>query len=473
MATSVRDAKGNINCMSIVADISDRKRTEAEHAKLLERERTARAEAESANRMKDEFLATLSHELRTPLNAILGWAQLLRTRKFDTKTSDRALETIERQARLQKQLIEDLLDVSRIIQGKMGLNVRWFDIVEAIELAMNSVSLMAGAKSIEIDAFVDPEVGLVWGDPERLQQIVWNLLSNAIKFTPAGGRVEVELCLGSGEWEDGEMGRGGDGEMGRGGDGEVKSSSGSLGLSSSPSRPEPMSYVELKVRDTGKGISPEFLPYVFERFRQADGSVTRTYGGLGLGLAIVRHLVELHGGTVSAQSNGESQGATFIVRLPLKQGIRDRAEEISPTATSSLTTDEDTPDRQLSGLQVLVVEDEADTREFLAALLEEYGATAIAVGTVADAIAALEQWQPDILVSDIGMPLEDGYSLIRKVRALEASQREHLPALALTAYAREQDRAQALAAGYDDHIAKPVEAERLVAALTNLVDISE
>ncbi len=242
----------------------------------------------------------------------------------------------------------------------------------------------------------------------------------------------------------------------------------------SPSLPLSQShYVELRVRDTGKGISAEFLPYVFERFRQADGSITKTYGGLGLGLAIVRHLVELHGGTVSAQSEGEGQGATFIVRLPLKQGIRDRALKILPTPVSSVPTEEDPPSSQISGLQILVVEDEADTRDFLTALLEDYGATAIAVASVPEAIAALERWQPDILVSDIGMPFEDGYSLIRKVRAKEASQGQHLPALALTAYAREQDRARALAAGFDDHLVKPVEPQQLLAALTNLVDISE
>ncbi|MDF0556202.1 PAS domain S-box protein [Kamptonema sp. UHCC 0994] len=435
-ATSVYDAKGNINCMSIVADISDRKRAESERAQLLDRERAARAEAESANRMKDEFLATLSHELRTPLNAILGWAQLLRSRNFNETTTARALETIERQARLQKQLIEDLLDVSRIIQGKLCLNVRWFDLVETLEVAMNSVSLMAGAKSIEIDAFVDPAVGLAWGDAERFQQVIWNLLSNAIKFTPAGGQVEVELRLETGEWGDG----------GHGG-------------------------VEMTVRDTGKGISAEFLPYVFERFLQADGSVTRSYGGLGLGLAIARHLVELHGGTISAQSEGEGKGATFTVRLPLKQGIETREVGISPT-TASLPSAETPSSNELSDLQVLVVDDETDTSEFLVALLEEYGATAIAVASVGEAIAVLEGWQPDILVSDIGMPIEDGYSLIRKVRALEAFEGEHLPALAITAYAREQDRSQALAAGFDAHIAKPVEPEQLVAVLANLAVIA-
>ena len=480
-ATSVRDAKGNINCMSIVADIGDRKRAESERAQLLDRERTARAEAESANRMKDEFLATLSHELRTPLNAILGWAQLLRSRNFNEATTARALETIERQARLQKQLIEDLLDVSRIIQGKLCLNVRWFDLVETLEVAMNSVSLMAGAKSIEIDTFVDPAVGLVWGDAERFQQVVWNLLSNAIKFTPPGGQVEVELRLGSGEWGAEEMGSGGAGErrrwgieeMGRWGDGEMED--GNLPSAPSPPsfpppqspHPESTSYVEITVRDTGKGIAAEFLPYVFERFRQADGSVTRTYGGLGLGLAIARHLVELHGGTINAHSEGEGKGSTFIVRLPLKQGIDNRGLGILPTVPS-LPSVEVPPPNELSGLQVLVVEDETDTRDFLVALLEEYGATAIAVASVEEAIAALEHWQPDMLVSDIGMPFEDGYSLIRKVRALEAFQGEHLPALALTAYAREQDRVQALAAGFDAHIAKPVEPKQLLAALANL-----
>ncbi|HLO47038.1 MAG TPA: response regulator, partial [Kamptonema sp.] len=260
---------------------------------------------------------------------------------------------------------------------------------------------------------------------------------------------------------------------GDGGDGGVKSSPVSESSSPvSPSRPKSsIPYVELIVRDTGKGISAEFLPYVFERFLQADGSVTKSYGGLGLGLAIVRHLVELHGGTVSAQSDGEGQGATFIVRLPLKQGIRDRDLEILPIASSSVSSENEQPPSQLSGLQVLVVEDDADARQFLGTLLEEYGVTAIAVRSVAEAIAVLERWQPDILVSDIGMPLEDGYSLIRKVRAKETSQRQHLPAVALTAYAREQDRVQALAAGYDEYIAKPVDPEQLLGALVNLVNI--
>ncbi|OCR00613.1 hypothetical protein BCD67_11580 [Oscillatoriales cyanobacterium USR001] len=291
-------------------DLTEIKQVEAERLQLLDRERAARAEAESANRMKDEFLATLSHELRTPLNAILGWAQLLCTRKFDETMTARALETIERQARLQKRLIDDILDVSQIIQGKLCLNVRWFDIVEMIELAMNSVSLMAGAKSIELDAIVDPEVGLIWGDVERLQQVVWNLLANAIKFTPQGGRVEVALRLMTIEnSEDLPISKSWD----------LCASSSNTMLSKSA-----ISYVEIRVSDNGKGISPKFLPFVFERFRQADSSVTRIYGGLGLGLAIVRHLVELHGGVVTAESEGEGKGATFTVRLPLKQGTRDR-----------------------------------------------------------------------------------------------------------------------------------------------------
>jgi PAS domain S-box-containing protein len=294
-------------------NLTEIKQVEAERVQLLERECAARAEAESANRMKDEFLATLSHELRTPLNSILGWAQLLCTRKFDEKMMARALETIERQARLQKRLIDDILDVSQIIQGKLCLNVRWFDIVEMIELAMNSVSLMAGAKSIELEAVVDPAVGLVWGDVERLQQVIWNLLANAIKFTPQGGRVEVVLRLMSAE---------------NGENGEDLSIVDSLDLcpfsSGATLSKFTISYIEIRVCDNGNGISPEFLPFVFERFRQADSSVTRTYGGLGLGLAIVRHLVELHGGVVIAESEGEGKGATFTVRLPLKQGHRDR-----------------------------------------------------------------------------------------------------------------------------------------------------
>lgn len=441
-ATPVGDAKGNIDCMSLVADITDRRRAEVERAQLLAREQTARAEAETMNRMKDEFLATLSHELRTPLNAILGWSQLLCTRKFNEATTARALETIERQARVQAQLVDDLLDVSRIIQGKLCLNVGWFDLAQVIEAAMNSVGLMAQTKSIELECDLDPNVGLMWGDAERLQQVVWNLLSNAIKFTSPAGRVDVKLSAVRG-----------------------------LQLGDRQSQAAVANYAEIQVSDSGKGIAPEFIPFVFERFRQGDGSITRTYGGLGLGLAIVRHLVELHGGTVYAESAGEGQGATFTVRLPLRK-TRSGGEQ--PAAETPVEAAIDASFKgittELKGLQVLVVDDDADTRDFLITLLEEEGATAIAVASAAEAMVALAHWRPDVLVSDIGMPGEDGYSLIGKIRALESEFCDRLPAVALTAYAREQDREQALKAGYDRHLAKPVDPDELLATLVRLRD---
>ncbi|NJK73073.1 MAG: PAS domain S-box protein [Microcoleus sp. SU_5_6] len=423
-ATPVRDSKGNINCMSIVADISDRKQAEAERAQLLDRERAARAEAEAINRLKDEFLATLSHELRTPLNAILGWSQVLRRGNYTPEVLASALEAIERQARVQTQLVEDLLDVSRIIQGKLCLKNGWFDIVKAIEVAVNSVDFMAQTKSVTVKSQFNPNVGLMWGDGPRLQQVVSNLLTNAVKFTPSGGTVTLRLSA-----------IGGNGES---------------------------THLQIQVSDTGKGISREFLPYVFDRFRQADGSITKAHGGLGLGLAIVRHLVELHGGTVRAESPGEGEGATFTVTLPLKQPksqkLKLREERQFELLRSNL----------LGGLKVLVVDDEPDNREFLTVILSGCGASAIAAASAMEAIEILEHSQLDILVSDIGMPIEDGYSLIRKIRSSESQQIKRLPAVALTAYATEQDRNRAIEAGYDEHLTKPIDPDRFVAVLAKL-----
>ncbi len=425
-ATPVRDGKGNINCMSILADISDRKQVEAERAQLLDREQAARAQAEAINRLKDEFLATLSHELRTPLNAILGWAQLLRRGKYTPATLANALEAIERQSRVQVQLVEDLLDVSRIIQGKLALKPGWFDMAKTIEVALNSVSFAAEAKPVTVSSEFDPAVGLMWGDTQRLQQVVSNLLTNAVKFTPAGGTVQLRL------------------------------SAVAVANSSSPN------YVQIQVSDTGKGISAEFLPYVFDRFRQADGSITRADSGLGLGLAIVRHLVELHGGTVRAASPGEELGATFTVMLPLKQRRSPQSQlrgerKIAPVSAGIL-----------AGLKVLVVDDEPDNREFLVAALEQLGATATAAASAAEAIELLQQSPADILVSDIGMPVEDGYSLIRKVRSSESGTAKRLPAVALTAYPSEPDRDRAIEAGYDEHLAKPIDPAVFAAILARL-----
>jgi len=428
-ATPVRDSNGNINCMSIVADISDRKQVEAERAQLLDREQAARAQAEAINRLKDEFLATLSHELRTPINVILGWAQKLRTRPYTQDDLAGGLEAIERQSRVQMQLVEDLLDVSRIIQDKLDLKQGWFYMVKTIEEAQNSVRLAAEAKSVTVSSELDPAVGLMWGDAKRLQQVVWNLLTNAVKFTPSGGTVEVRLSA--------------------------------VGVTDSSSP----NYVQITVSDTGKGISKEFLPYVFDRFRQADGSITRADSGLGLGLAIVRHLVELHGGTVTAESPGKDKGATFTVKLPLKQ-----RRSPPPPLRGEKKSDRMRPGI-LAGLKVLVVDDEPDNRDFLMVALEYFGASATAAATAAEAIDILQQSPPHILVSDIGMPVEDGYWLIRKVRSSASDKIKRLPAVALTAYASEEDRDRALAAGYDEHLTKPIDPALLATVLAKLTNL--
>ncbi|MEH2370057.1 PAS domain S-box protein [Nostoc sp.] len=390
-------------------------------AQLYEAEKTARAEAETANRIKDEFLAVLSHELRTPLNPILGWAKLLRTRKFDEATKIRALETIERNAKLQTQLIGDLLDVSRILQGKVRLNLHAVDLKIAIASALETVRLAAEAKSIQIQIILSNDIGKVLGDGDRLQQVMWNLLSNAVKFTPTDGLVEVRLEQ--------------------------------VGLDA-----------QIRVIDTGKGINPEFLPYVFDYFRQADAKTTRVFGGLGLGLAIVRHLVELHGGTVQAESLGEGQGATFTVKLPLLKNSELRVSS-SEASQSELSTEE----TLLAGVQILLVDDQADVREFFSFALEQYGATVTAVESADEALQTLVQSQPDILLSDIGMPLMDGYMLLGEVRKLPPEQGGQIPAIALTAYAGEINYNQAMAAGFQKHLPKPVDPADLAAAIVSLI----
>ncbi|MBW4577108.1 MAG: response regulator [Aphanothece sp. CMT-3BRIN-NPC111] len=384
-------------------------------------------DAQEANRMKDEFLAVLSHELRTPLNSMLGWVTLLRTRKFDEAKTAKALETIERNARSQFQMIEELLDVSRIIRGKLQLNIRQVDLIPVIEAAIDTLRPAAEAKGMAIESVLDISVGSVSGDSDRLQQVVWNLVSNAIKFTPSTGRVEVRLTRVD-------------------------------------------DYAQIQVRDTGKGISPEFLPYVFERFRQENSSITRSHGGLGLGLAIVRHLVELHGGTVRAESAGIDLGATFIVRLPLPENSRVNSDRQMRWKTGEDSPIIPSPSHPLQGLRLLVVDDEADTREVITTMLEQCGAEVIGVDSVRQALAAINQQLPDVLISDIGMPVEDGYSLIRQLRQQEPKSGKHLPAIALTAYAREEDREQALAAGFQMHVSKPVEPNNLTQAIASLVN---
>ena len=382
-------------------------------------------DAQTANRLKDEFLATLSHELRSPLNAMLGWLSLLRTRTFDAATTTRALETIERNARTQAQLIEDLLDISRIIQGQLRLNVRPVELVPVIEAAIDTVRLAAEAKHIRLQFSLD-SAGLVAGDADRLQQIVWNLLTNAVKFTPKGGDVQIRLERVN-------------------------------------------SHIEMTVTDTGQGIHPDFLPFVFDRFRQADSSITRSFNGLGLGLAIVRHLVELHGGTVQAESPGEGLGATFTVKLPL-MAVSPKAKESERVypIVGNRNSFENSP--SLEGLRILIVDDEIDARELLIQLLQECGVQVVAVATADEALKVLNQQASrlDVLVSDIGMPHEDGYTLLRRVRRLAPENGGRIPAVALTAYARTEDRTAALLAGFQSHVAKPVELAELISVIANL-----
>jgi signal transduction histidine kinase len=404
-------------------EIAERGRIDRERLASLEREQLARAQAESVNRMKDEFLATLSHELRTPLNAILGWAHLLASGKADPATAHRALSVIRNNAMAQSQLIEDILDVSRIISGKLRLNVGAVDLRDVINAALDSVSPAADAKSITIERDLQA-VETVTGDKDRLQQVFWNLLSNAVKFTPRDGRVVIRLARANDD-------------------------------------------ALVSVRDTGIGISPEFLPYVFDRFTQADGTPTRRHGGLGLGMAIVRHLVELHGGTVHAHSDGENQGATFTAVLPIR--VPYPADEPPETYQGELY---DEPSRavlaHLDGVRVLVVEDDPDSRVFLSTLLENQGALVSSAGSTTEAIGVFEQHRPDVLVSDIAMPGQDGYDLIRHVRDLSVELGGLTPAVALTAYVRPEDQDAALAAGYHRHIKKPVVVSELISAVAEL-----
>jgi PAS domain S-box-containing protein len=396
--------------LSLGQSLADRAALVADNARLYR-------EAQEANRMKDEFLATLSHELRTPLNAIVGWTKLLQGGQLDEPTRARAVDTIDRNARAQTQLIEDILDVSRIVAGKLNLDVRAVDLPALVEGALDSVRHAADAKGVRLVAEIDRGVGPFEGDPGRLQQVAWNLLSNAIKFTPRGGQVVARL------------------------------------------RPAG-DHVELVVQDDGMGIKPEFLPHVFERFRQADSSSTRPHGGLGLGLAIVRHLVELHGGSVGVTSEGEGKGATFTVRLPLRDApLLTETPHRMPAAA---------PLPQLSGVSVLVVEDEADARELIRTVLEQLGAGVIAASTAEEALAALDGQRLDVLLSDIEMPGMDGYELMRRVRERPADRGGRIPAAALTAYARPEDRAAALRAGYQLHVAKPVQPAALAAVVSSL-----
>jgi len=403
-------------------EITERMQAEEERAQLLIREQAARAEAEQANRTKDEFLATLSHELRTPLSAILGWSHLVRSGKLDEPQMSRAFETIERNARSQSQLIDDLLDVSRIITGKLQIEPRPVDISAVIEAAIDAVRPSFEAKNIQFETVMDREGSSVPGDPNRLQQIFWNLFSNAAKFTPEGGHVRVEGRCDS-------------------------------------------SVIRISVSDSGIGITPEFLPYIFDRFRQADGSTTRVHGGLGLGLSIVKHLVQLHHGSVEVESPGRNQGATFTVTLPIASlastVIPENAADPEPRSNglpASFST-------ALEGLRILVVDDELDSRDLVTAILTRCGGEVNCCESAAEAIMAVKNWKPDLLVSDIGMPFEDGYSLIKKLRKLRSKQARETPAVALTAYATNEDRERALAAGFQMHVPKPIDPTGLVRSI--------
>ncbi len=388
-------------------------------------------EVQEASRLKDEFLAVVSHELRTPLNAMLGWTRILRGGKVEDSTLGQALKIIERNARVQSQLVEDLLDTARIVSGKLRLEIQPVEMRSVVEAALEIARPAAEAKSMTLNVDYDPQLEPILGDPNRLQQVVWNLLSNAIKFTSEGGRVEVRLNIAD-------------------------------------------SKLSLTVSDTGQGISPEFLPYIFDRFRQADASSSRRYGGLGLGLTLVRHLIELHGGTVSASSSGEGQGATFIVNLPVRAA---RSEDSAALLVQSSSKDTNSFDRlpSLKGLRVLVVDDEAETRNLLSTVLTRFGARVTAVASAVEALTALfavpAAERPAILVSDIVMPGEDGYTLIKQVRDMERigePPEAPIPAVALTAYARVEDRMRALAAGFQMHLPKPIEPDELIAVVASL-----
>jgi PAS domain S-box-containing protein len=430
-ALPIRDDREKITrWFGTCTDIDQQKQLQSQNEHLLASERAARSEAEHSSRMKDEFLATLSHELRTPLNAIVGWSQILRAGTNDPADLADGLATIERNARAQAQIIEDLLDMSRIISGKVRLDVQRVELAPVVQTAVGTAKPSADAKGIRLGAVLDPLAGPVSGDPNRIQQILWNLLSNAIKFTPRGGRVEVLLERVN-------------------------------------------SHLEISVSDTGEGINPDFLPFVFDRFRQADASTTRRHGGLGLGLSIVKQLVELHGGTIRVKSEGAGKGATFVVALPMTivQSEPNDSRRRHPTFEPAII-DRDACS-QLNGLKILIVDDEPDARALIRRLLKDCDANVFVAASAAEGFRLAKSERPDVLISDIGMPGEDGYSLIEKVRSLGAEQGGNVPAVALTAYARTEDRMKILRAGFQMHIAKPVEPSELITVVAVLAARSQ
>jgi PAS domain S-box-containing protein len=416
-----------IGASKIARDITQQKVLEQERERLLVREQQLRTEAQAASKLKDEFLATVSHELRTPLNAILGWGTMLRHREVPPDMLKSGIASIERNARFQAQLIEDLLDVSRIISGKMQLDIKRIEITPIIKSVIESLRPAAEAKQIRLELTIDPLADQLRADEARLQQIIWNLLSNSVKFTDKGG--VIKIGIGRNE-----------------------------------------STTEIVVSDNGQGISEEFLPFVFDRFQQADSSITRKHGGLGLGLAISRHLVELHGGTIAVSSPGEGLGATFKVRLPVAAvGVRDSSIKSTTEKRESLTTIAAIPN--LSQSKVLAIDDAADARQLIRAVLEQFGADVLTASSVKEGLELLATWKPDVIVCDIGMPEEDGYTFISEVRRLSADQGGTIPAIALTGYVRVEDRMRALAAGYQMFVPKPVEATELASLIQAVMGV--
>ena len=412
---------------SEIGQFIQRKRLEAERENLLLREKYMREQAEKASRLKDEFLATVSHELRTPLNAILGWGQMLQTGRIGDEDRRHALETIYRNAKSQAQLIDDLLDTSHLITGNLRLNLSPTPIIPIIESALDVVRPAAEAKGISLANIYDSEVETITCDSHRLQQMIWNLLTNAVKFTPPNGQVEIKL-----EQSD--------------------------------------EFVKIIVTDTGQGISPGFLPFVFDRFRQADSSSTRKHDGLGLGLAIVRHLAELHGGTISAESDGKDKGATFILTLPFSLAASTHLEVIRDEIKRSELDENANP--ELNGVRVLIVDDDIDTCDMLTYVLTHWGAETQSSGSVADALSFITDWQPDVLLTDINMPGEDGYELLSQLRSLSVEKGANIPAIALTAMARPEDSEQALSAGFHLHLPKPIDIDELVKSISQLIEKS-